>query len=550
MLHRTRRKFRWVAQLCLLASAATSVLSIGTAYAAPQTPGSVTQVVQPSPVVVTKSGPVQGVDDGQMLAWLGIPFAAPPVGKLRWMPPEPPAPWTKTRMAARPGNACAQGAGLGFFATPGGSEDCLYLNVYVDQQAMNRAKAAGEKLPVFVWIHGGGLFVGQADDNNPRALVKDGKAIVVTTNYRLGVFGFFAHPAIDAEGHMKANYGSMDQTFALRWVQQNIAAFGGDPSNVTISGESAGGNSVLFQMLTPYAKGLFQNVVEMSGATVMLKEGYFGGTPTLKTAQTIGEGFAKSVGCSDAKCLRKLSTATILAHQDAYLLLKTVIDGDYLPDTPEALFRSGKFNRARLVSGNTRDEGDFFAALPEVQTGKPMTPDTYPGAMQAMFGPTLVQAVMREYPLGNYLNASKAYAAPAGDFLFACPSLRLKELVSPYSEVWAYEFADRTAPTYAPPVSFNMEAAHTSELQYLFEGFHGGERGRKVQLNALQQRLAERMQRYWTSVGAATKWNDWPQFKGPNANLLQFQLPKGNLLTTAQFSAEHHCNFWNQQSVY
>lgn len=543
--------FRWSLKAGLAVIAAAWGLGATPAFS--QTPGAMPRPVQPAPVVITTSGPVRGVDDGETLAWLGLPYAAPPVEDLRWRAPVAPAAWTETRIADRPGNACVQGGGLGFFATPGGSEDCLYLNVYGDRQAINRARASGEKLPVLVWIHGGGLFVGQADDSDPRALVEDGKAIVVTMNYRLGVFGYFAHPAIDQEGPT-ASYGSMDQTFALRWVQQNIAAFGGDPANVTIAGEKAGGNAVLTQMLTPYARGLFRNAIEMSGATVLLKEGNYGSTLPLRSAQAVGLRFAAAAGCSDAdtagRCLRELSTGAILAHQDGYLLLKTVIDGDYLPDAPERLFRSGNYNRVRLVSGSTRDEGDFFAALPETETGQPLTHETYPAAMEKIFGASLAAAVMREYPLSDYVNASKAYAAPVGDFLFACPSLRLKELVSRHSEVWAYEFADRTAPSYAPPLSFDMDAAHTSELQYLFEGFHGGARGRPVQLNPLQRRLAGRMQDYWTTVSDAENWRDWPRFSGSNGTMNQFQLPEPNLLDAAQFSRAHHCEFWNRQAVY
>lgn len=539
-------------QLAIFAVSAFSVVS--PASSASPTPGTLTNVLQPTSIVETKSGPLQGVDDGEIQAWLGIPYAKPPVDELRWSAPVEIQPWKETRIADQPGSACAQGAELSVFATPGGSEDCLYLNVYADRQAVNRAKANGEALPVFVWIHGGGLHVGQADDNNPRALVKDGKAIVVSMNYRLGVFGFFAHPAIDAPGKQpKASYGSMDQTLALRWVQENIEAFGGNPKDVTIAGESAGGNSVLTQILSPYAKGLFRNAIEMSGATVLLKDGNYGATLSLERARQIGLGFASAVGCADAdtaaRCLRGLSTGAIIANQSNHLLLKTVIDGDYLPDAPGELFRSGNFNRVRLVSGNTRDEGDFFAALPEIETGQPMTNTSYPKAIEKMFGP-LAPEVLKVYPVDNYLNASKAYSAAAGDFLFACPSNRLKELAAQHTDVWAYEFADRTAPSYTPALSFDIEAGHTSELPYLFEGFHGGARGMSVQLNPMQDRLAEKMKRYWTTVSQADGWSDWPKFIASEGKVMRFQLPDGDLITSSRFKQDHHCDFWDRQGIY
>lgn len=443
---------------------------------------------------------------------------------------------------------------MGFFATPGGSEDCLYLNVYVDRKAFNRATATGQKLPVFVWIHGGALWVGQGDDNNPTALVADGKAIVVTFNYRLGVFGYFAHPAIDGEGHPAVNYGTMDQTFVLRWVRDNIAAFGGNPENVTIAGESAGGDAVMAQIYSPWAKGLFHQAIEMSGATNLLKEGNFGSTVSQKTAQQTGEQFASSVGCTDQQnagsCLRKLSTAMILAHQRGYQLVETVVDGDFLPDTPEALLKTGKFNRVPMISGTTRDEGDFFAALPEVETGRVLTNETYPTAIRAQFGDALSKKVLKEYPLSDYLNASEAYAAPVGDFLFSCPSLKLKELASKHTDVWGYEFADRTAPTYSPPVSFNLRAGHTSELPYLFTGFHGGARGVPVSLNPQQQNLANALQIYWTTLNKAKDWAEWPKYKAGQGKIMQFQLPQGQLITAGTFAKEHHCEFWNQQGVY
>lgn len=537
--------------LSLIAALAAAVSAL--AQNAAPLPGGVSDPTDTGQVVTTTQGAVQGVAEGEMLAWLGIPYAAPPVGDLRWQPPQAPTPWTETLMADRLPQKCTQGPDLAFFATAGGSEDCLYLNLYAERQAVDRALAGDDGLPVFVWLHGGGLQVGQGADYNPRALIEAGRALVVTLNYRLGMFGFFAHPAIDTEGHANANYGHMDQTFALEWVQDNIAAFGGDPDNVTIAGESAGGFSVLAQMLSPWAAGLFHNAIEMSGAAVLLREPSPNGPLPLETAQERGTGFAEAVGCGDAKnaadCLRGLSIDEIMAHRQPFRVNMPVIDGDFLPESPAALLRSGNFNRVRLISGTNRDEGDFFAALPEAQTGQPLTAERYPQALEAMYGPEMGQRLLEQYPASDYLNAARAYAAATTDYLFACPSLRLKELASQHTRVWGYRFADRTAPSYAPPVSFDMQAAHTFELPYLFPGFHGGTT-EPTRLNPLQQSLAERMQHYWTHVTDAANWTDWPQYDPEDGRLLQMQLSGNRMMDSERYAEQHHCAFWDRQGVY
>lgn len=553
LLMLTRIVWRSLLALSWIAPLGAATAGPALAQNAAPLPGAVADPTGIGRIVTTAQGAVQGVEEGEMLAWLGIPYAAPPVDELRWQPPQPPAPWEGTRVANQVPQKCTQGPDLGFFATAGGSEDCLYLNVYADRQAVDQAQNGDEKLPVFVWLHGGGLQVGQGADYNPRALIEDGRAMVVTLNYRLGMFGFFAHPAIDAEGHANANYGQMDQTLALEWVQDNIAAFGGDPDSVTIAGESAGGFSVLAQVLSPWAAGLFHNAIEMSGAAMVLREPSPNGTLSLETAQARGTGFAEAVGCGDTKnaadCLRDLSIEEIMAHRQKFRVNMPVIDGDFLPDAPAALLRSGNFNRVPLISGTNRDEGDFFAALAETRTGEPLTAERYPEALEGMYGEKLSQTLLQQYPASNYLNAAGAFAAATTDYLFACPSLRLKELASQHTRVWGYRFADRTAPSYAPPVSFEMQAAHTFELPYLFPGFHGGT-AEPTQLNPLQQPLAEQMQHYWTHVADADSWTDWPQYDTEGGRLLQLQLSGNRMMDSERYAEQHHCAFWDQQGVY
>src|SRR5262249_34201373 len=235
-------------------------------------------------------------------------YAEPPVLKLRWRPPEPRARWQGILDASHFGLRCPQPP---LADNTGASEDCLFLNIYLP-----RTPAPGQDLgknrPVMVWIHGGPNAIGAGDLYDPTPLVETGGVIVVTLNYRLGPLGFLAHPALDTEGHPAANYGIMDQQLALRWIQTNISGFGGNPNNVTIIGESAGGLDVLTHLASPVSAGLFQRAIVQSGA-------YQLNPPSLSASEARGSPFASAVGCSTqdtdrpADCLRSLSVADILA---------------------------------------------------------------------------------------------------------------------------------------------------------------------------------------------------------------------------------------------
>ena len=344
---------------------------------------------------------------------------------LAAQPPQPVTPWATPMKANTLPSSCAQNADLGVFARAGGNEDCLYLNVY---------RGAGgahveQKLPVFVWIHGGALQVGQGADYDPTKMALQGKAIVVTLNYRLGVFGFFSHPKIDQEGHHFANYGLMDQQAALRWIQQNISAFGGDPTNVTIAGKSSGGNSVMLQIASPLAAGTFQHAIAMSGAGVMTRHPAFGAPRPLAVAEELGAGLAKAVGCEadTATCLRALPTKRILDAQTPYILNEAIIDGTVVPMHPSDAYRTNRINAVTLVNGSTRDEGRFFVALPELMTGKAMTAADYPVWLERQYGSALAPEVLREYALDRYDSPSEAFAAASTDSMFACTGLALRK---------------------------------------------------------------------------------------------------------------------------
>ena len=235
-------------------------------------------------------GEIRGKLDGRVRAFLGIPYAAPPIGDLRWLPPQPPAGWSGVLDATKAGNQCAQARirdqGVA------GSEDCLFLNIYAPD-------TPDKALPVMVWIHGGTFLVGSGSQYDGRELAERGHLILVTINYRLGPFGFLVNRSLDGAdpGQLSGNYGLLDQQAALRWVKDNIEAFGGDPGKVTVAGESAGAISIGLQLVSPGAAGLFERAILESGPFLHL--------PTLAQARTRGDQFAAKLGCSGAAADRK-----------------------------------------------------------------------------------------------------------------------------------------------------------------------------------------------------------------------------------------------------
>jgi para-nitrobenzyl esterase len=406
-------------------------------------------------------------------------------------------------------------------------------------------------LPVFVWIHGGALRVGQGADYDPSKLADKGNVIVVSLNYRLGLFGFFAHPAIDHEGHPFANYGLMDQQAALRWVQRNISAFGGDPGDVTIAGESAGGISVMMQIVSPLAAGTFRNAIAMSGARLMARHPAFRAVKPVSVAEELGSRFSKAVGCSEnnAACLRALPTKRILDAQSPYLLNEAIIDGIVIPMHPSDAFRTGQINRVTLVNGSTHDEGRFFVALTELMTGKAMSADDYTASLNRQFGERLAAEVAREYALEGYNTPGEAFAAAATDSMFACPALAMDRLLTGKIPLYAYEFNDGTAPSYVGPTTFPLLAAHTYELAYVFPGFHGGADA-VVKLNSLQEKLSDEMVNYFTSLSQmSSREAEWPRFDPRQENMMTFILPTSKLVS-GRFSDFHHCTFWDRAGIY
>ena len=303
-----------------------------------------------SPMVRTDSGAISGVREGGLNIYRGVPFAAPPVGELRWRPPVAAVPWTGTRKVEAFAPACMQtGVSMPGETPPAVSEDCLYLNIWMP------AKSLQKRLPVIVWIYGGGLINGSA--SMPLywgdQLAKKG-VIVVTIAYRLGPLGFLALPELTRESahHSSGNYGLMDQIAALEWVQRNIAAFGGDPHCVTIAGQSSGSISVSILMASPLAKGLFQRAIGESGG--LFEPLQLGPKFLLANAELDGEKYAASLGAPTLKDLRRLPASKLTG--DAGGLVHAVIEPYVLPLTPYDAFNAGQQNDVALLIGSNAEE--------------------------------------------------------------------------------------------------------------------------------------------------------------------------------------------------
>jgi para-nitrobenzyl esterase len=515
-------------------------LGVGVVALATLLAGATTAVAAPlsqqsggRPVVSTAGGAVRGITTANTNEFLGLPYAAPPVGPLRWRAPQPAAPWHGVRDASQFAPHCAQPSGP--FGKGSTSEDCLYLNVFTPA-----GHQSGRPLPVMVWIHGGALVTGESDDYNPTALVHNG-AIVVTINYRLGALGFLAHPALAGRGGSSGDYGLMDQQAALRWVQRNIGGFGGDNHDVTIFGESAGGLSVLSQLASPGAHGLFDKAIVESGAYNLTQT-------SLAAAETSGEAFATTAGCASqtAACLRGLPVSTILADEDQSGYTPDV-DGQVLTQSLKTSFASGQFNRVPVVNGSNHDEWRLFVALSALE-GAPVTAANYQAMISSTLGvPAATAAVIASvYPLSAFASPSVALGAVGTDAIFACNALTVDQSVSKFVPTYSYEFNDENAPEdFLPPVGFPYGAAHASEIQYVFNTATAPVAGG---LSAQQLALAGTMQRYWTDFAARSVPSTfgtpfWPRFTSRTALTQSFVPPTPGVETT--FAAEHNCAFWN-----
>jgi para-nitrobenzyl esterase len=504
-------------------------------------------VADTGPLAVTRAGWVRGLaGPGGTEQFLGLRYAQPPVGSLRWRPPQQVRSWLGVQPATTFGDRCVQPPSLN--GTSGGlvgSEDCLYLNVYVPR------RLRAERLPVMVWVHGGSALVGAGSDTDPTTLARVGRVIVVTINYRLGPLGFLAAPGLSAEepDRTSGNYGVQDVIAALRWVRDDIPAFGGDPRRVTAFGESAGGVMINNLLTSPSAAGLFQRAIIESGPLTLTLD-------ALPAAERAGSSYATAVGCpvngsggaggssgSDvAACLRSKSPAQVLAPWSTRSWGGNV-DGKTLPTQPLDAIAAGRFTRIPVIEGSNRNEASIGIADAFDRKGGPLTAGAYPFVLGYLFGykANLVQA---EYPVTAYPSPDQALVAATTDGGFSCSALRDQTDLSRATRTYAYEFDDPQAPV--PPgyqgLSFPLGSYHTAEIQYVFASD-------PANLTSSQLALARRIQEYWTTFArfgrpAAVGAPLWARFNAGHPAVHKLSPgPAGDGAVTS-FAAAHHCPFW------
>ncbi|MEU8140109.1 carboxylesterase/lipase family protein [Streptodolium elevatio] len=490
----------------------------------------------PAPVVATSSGTVRGqVHDGAE-EFLGIPYAAPPVGDRRFRAPRPHARWSGVREATTQGPACVQFAAFGIDPAQPRSEDCLNLDVY-----RPRGTRPGAVLPVVLWIHGGGFVQGTGTQFAGRAMADDYNVIIVSINYRLGALGYLGLPGFDAETpEGSGNWGLLDQIAALRWIKDNAKAFGGNPRNVTVTGQSAGSGSVCGILASPLASGLAAKAVLQSGPCTLLA------ARSRADAQAQGTAFATGLGCPDpataAACLRAVPAAALTAAGMQLPVPGLTSGVPALPVDPAAAIGSGHWNKMPVLIGSTRSEGRMFA-LDQVA----MTPDQYPAYLARQYGP-LAPEVLARYPLSAYASPYHAVSAIVGDASFICQTSVTAELLRRQVPTYRYEFDDPESP---PLVGLDLPGldmgnAHSAELAYLFD-FTMQARPFTAQQAAMADRMKHAWAAFaWTSTPNAWGLTLWPPLTA-RGEVLKFR-PAGDIRFRS-FDDEHHCGFWNSSAA-
>jgi len=464
---------------------------------------------------------------GGLRAFLGVPFAKPPLGELRWKAPEKNQPWSGTRDAGKFGPRCPQPPSSDPLNVE--SEDCLYLNVWTPTDA--------KKLPVMVWIHGGGNVNGSGSEwvYDGQQLASRG-VVLVSINYRLGVFGFFGHEGLSDGGASAGNAGNAgnqglwDQQRALRWVHDNIAKLGGDPDNVTIFGESAGSVDVCMHMASPASRGLFHRAISQSGGCTTVRG-------TLTSAQRTAARFATQLGCADADplaCLRQKSIVELVDSASAFSgSFNVIVDGSFMPEQPRALFDRGEVAKVPYMLGSTTDEGSYWTLDATGITND----EQYLEALKQRFSEP-VQPIADLYPVSQFAEAKDPYKAAItriwGDARLVCPTVDVaRRALALDLPVYLYNWDI--------PVDDVIGVAHASELVFVF--------GTNQFFTPETLPVSEQMQSYWTNFSKTGDPNgadllEWP--KSPaNGNLrINFNLES----TIIPDFRARECDFWIERS--
>ena len=474
----------------------------------------------PAPVR-TQSGLVQGTVENGLTVYKGIPFAAPPLADLRWRAPQPASSWTGVRIADKFAPACMQVpvvfAALGMDTYPV-NEDCLYLNVWTP------AKSASERLPVMVWIYGGGFAIGSTSlgTYDGTKLAKKG-VVLVSVAYRVGPFGFFAHPELTSEqGGHSGNYGLLDQIFGLKWVQKNIAAFGGDPRRVTIFGESAGGISVSMLAASPLAKGLFQRAISESGgsfAPARLAEEGGENVPPLAVEERKGADFLSKLGVSSIADARKVPAETIQKSLPPGLGggWWPTFDGYVLSGDQYKLYEAGRYNDTPILIGTNADEGALFVAT--------TTSKAYLATIHAGYG-EYADKILAAYPGGTDADALRSARDMFRDATFAWPTWAWARLQSKTGKgkIFVYYFSHR--PPYPNTPQFkDWGAAHAGELSFVFGNFSAA-----MPPSDADNAVADQVSSYWVNFARTGDPNgtglpQWPAFTNANPQVMNIDDP-------------------------
>jgi len=490
------------------------------------------------------SGPISGQRvgaDGKIRAYKGIPFAAPPVGERRWQPPQPVAPWSLVRECREFGPVCPQApypAGSVYVQPPQPqSEDCLFLNVWTG------ATDPQERRPVMVWIHGGALTRGSGSlaPYDGEALARRG-VVLVTINYRLGPFGYLAHPALSRESkqHSSGNYGVLDQIAALQWVQRNIAAFGGDPARVTIFGESAGSWSVCALLATPLSKGLFHRAIGQSGGCFAPMPHLSESRPDAPSAESAGQGFAKLLGLDQLEdplpAMRDKSADEILAaasKDPAQARVRACVDGWVFPLEISRIYSEGKQHAVPVIVGSNADEGTTL-----VGALAPTSRTAFVASSQRKFGDQ-TERFLRIYPVADDAAARDAFLHSARDEWFTWEM-----------RTWATKMATVQAPAYlyyfthVPPRADadKYSAYHAAEIVYVFDNLSKT----PWQLAPADRQLADTMSAAWVRFAATGNPNGgtlpvWPAYEAQSQGYLEF----GDTVKAGRELLKAECDFFD-----
>jgi len=500
--------------------------------------------------VAIEGGEIRGISvggEGGVAAFLGIPFAAPPTGALRFRPPEPVEPWEGVRECVRFGPSCPQPVSA-MSAAGGGageqSEDCLHLNVWT------AAKRDDERRPVMVWIHGGAFFLGSASGTSYDGanLARRG-VVVVTVNYRLGPFGFLAHPELSKESPHGAsgNWGLLDQIAALRWVKSNVARLGGDPGNVTIFGESAGAMSVSCLLVSPLARGLFHRAIAQSGAAIWMARRLREPGLQEESAEAAGVRVVQDL-VGEAKdpiaAARAKSAQELLAAARPALRLAgggdgnsygPVTDGWVLPDDPWLLFDEGRVNRVPLLIGTNADEGTLF-----VLQAPPVSSEEFEAEVRGLFG-AAAGRLLDCYTLERHGDPRRARAAMLGDSTFVAPTRAQVRAVSQSgAPCFLYHF---TRVSGAGPAR-ELGAFHAAEIGYVFGRLESGILSR---FDATDRRLSATMMDYWVQFARTGDPNRpglprWPAYVEEE----DVHLELGDEVKPGAWLRAEECDLWDE----